>query len=56
MADDEDEQLHRFMQDLTSAGPSQELVFDPGSGRLIVTPTPRPDMVVATDVAESGYF
>lgn len=35
---------------------SQELVFDPRSGQLVVTNQPSPDQVIATDAAENGYF
>ncbi|MGA5300093.1 hypothetical protein ACPCHT_09215 [Nucisporomicrobium flavum] len=35
---------------------SEELVFDPRSGQLVVTSQPSPDQVIATDTAENGYF
>jgi len=44
------------LRDITQGRSTQELVFDPRTGQLIVTSQPHPDDVVATDTAAGGYF
>jgi hypothetical protein len=44
------------LRDIARGRCGQELVFDPRTGRLIVTDEPRPEHVVATDAAAGGYF
>jgi hypothetical protein len=44
------------LRDLARGRSTQELIFDPRSGQLVVTSQPHPDDVIATDAAAGGYF
>lgn len=44
------------LRDITQGRSTQELVFDPRTGQLVVTSQPHPDDVIATDAAAGGYF
>ena len=44
------------LRDMVRGRSTQELVFDPRTGQLVVTGQPDPDDVVATDAAAGGYF
>lgn len=48
--------VDRALRDITRGRSTQELVFDPRSGELVVTSQPHPDDVIATDAAAGGYF
>lgn len=52
-------EVERLLEQRAGANPpvgGQELVFDPQTGQLVVTNTPSPDAVVATNTADDGYF
>ncbi len=51
--------VERLLEQRAGSGPSpttQELVFDPSTGQLVVTNQPSPDAVLATPTAEDGFF
>jgi hypothetical protein len=50
------DQVGEQLKDVAQGRESSELVFDPATGQLVVTNSPDPDGVVATDIAASGYF
>ncbi len=52
-------EIHKALQDrVQDIHPTvrEELVFDPKTGQLVLTPEPSPDAVVATDIANVGFF
>ncbi len=50
--------VERVMEERAGAGRAgaQDLVFDPTTGQLIVTNSPSPDAVVASQATDDGYF
>lgn len=57
MQDRNPNKIANELSKITDGRPTtEELVFDPRSGQLVVTNQPSPDQVIATDTAENGYF
>ena len=51
-------EVERVLEERAGSDPArtQELVFDPTTGQLVVSNNPSPDAVVASQATDDGYF
>ncbi|MEH1965836.1 hypothetical protein [Nostoc sp.] len=59
MSEQQSQEVQNYLRRTVQAGGTpqdQQLVFDPRTGELVVQTNPPPDAVVASTIAEEGFF